>query len=104
MYQYTTPTLPLHFKDLDFSEVACFRIALKGQRKYFLKIVDSDDPNVDAVAKKVYVPLSQTETAELGMGSMLAQTRIVYTDGNVDATNKVRIAIDDVLDEVVVDV
>ncbi len=103
MYQYTTPTITLHLDGIDFSDVASFRVAIESCDLELLKVIDADDPAIDADEQTVTIALTQEETAGLGKGYAVFQVRVVLDDGNVFATNKVRRGIDSVLDEVVVE-
>ena len=103
MYRYTTPTLPLTINDVDFSQVSTFRIALKPERgEPLLFIVDADDPIVDADDKTIYLELTQEQTAAIEEGKARVQTRIIYKNGKVGATNKAVITVNDVYDKEIV--
>lgn len=102
MYRYTTPTLPITIEDLDFDEVSVFRVAIEQDSTELLKVVDVDDPLVDAENKTIYVPLTQEETASFKSGVTEVQVRIVFRSGAVQATKKAKLSVHDVLDEVIV--
>ena len=102
MYRYTTPTLPITIDGLDFDDVSLFRIAIEQGSTEILKVVNADDPNVDAEHKTIYVPLTQEETASFKNGMMQIQARIKFENNSVLATNKVSLPIKDVLDEVII--
>lgn len=103
MYRYTTPTLPIKLKSVDFSLVDKFRIALKEKDKeHLLFIVDADDEIVDAQNKTIFLELTQEETASLQVGDMHLQIRIIYRSGKVQATRKEKITVEDVYDKVIV--
>jgi len=102
MYRYTTPTLPITIADLDFNDVDLFRIAIEQGQIEMLKVVEADDPSIDAQHKTIYVPLTQEETASFKDGMVQIQARIKFTNGSVLATNKVSLSVKDVLDEVII--
>lgn len=102
MYRYTTPTLPITISDIDFAEVSVFRIAIEQGNVELLKIVDADDPSVDAQHKTIYVPLTQEETAGFKDGTVAVQARLKFLNGSVLATDKVTMPMRDVLDEVII--
>lgn len=103
MYKYTTPTLPITIKDIDFSLVDNFRIAIEQKGKENkLFIVSASDPSVDAEKKTIYLSLTQEQTVDFNEGEAKLQVRIVYVDDKVQATRKARITINDVIDEVIV--
>jgi len=102
MYRYTTPTLPLTITDVDFTDVNYFRVAIEQGKTEMLKVVNVNDPNVDAENKTIYIPLTQEETAALLSGPAEVQVRIKFTNNAVLATNKANITVKDVLDEVII--
>lgn len=108
MYQYTTPTLPLTIKDVDFSQVNLFRVAIEQgdpdqqDGLEMLKIIQANDPIVDAEHKTIMLPLTQQETASFEEGTARVQVRIKFTGGAVLATNKATISINDVIDKVII--
>ena len=102
MYRYTTPTLPITIDGLDFDDVSLFRIAIEQGSTEILKVVNADDPSVDAQHKTIYVPLTQEETAGFKDGTVQIQARIKFTNNSVLATNKVALSVKDVLDEVII--
>lgn len=102
MYRYTTPTLPITIEDLDFEDVSLFRVAIEQGSVEMLKIVNIDDPSVDAEHKTIYIPLTQEETASFKNGMAQVQVRIVFNGGAVQATRKAKLSVNDVLDEVIV--
>ena len=102
MYRYTTPTLPVTIDDIDFDDVSVFRIAIEQDSVEMLKVIDIDDPSVDAQHKTVYVPLTQEETASLKAGMVEVQARIKFVNNSVMSTNKVKLSVNDVLDEVII--
>lgn len=102
MYRYTTPTLPVTISDLDFSDVSVFRIAIEQGNVEILKVIEADDPMVDAQHKTIYVPLTQEETAAFKDGTVEIQARIKFTNNNVLATEKATLSMRDVLDEVII--
>ena len=102
MYRYTTPTLPLTISDLDFDTVAVFRVAIEQGDTEMLKIIEADDPSIDAQHKTIYVPLTQEETAALKTGSCGVQVRYKTTGGAVGATNAATVNVNDVYDEVII--
>lgn len=102
MYRYTTPTLPITIADIDFADVQLFRIAIEQGKTEILKIVDSDDESVDAETNTIYVPLTQEETAAFEKGNGYVQARVKFNSGSVLATNKAKVSVYDVLDEVII--
>ena len=102
MYRYTTPTLPITIDGLDFDDVSLFRIAIEQGNTEILKVVNADDPSVDAQHKTIYIPLTQEETASFKDGMVQIQARIKFENNSVLATNKVSLPVKDVLDEVII--
>ncbi len=102
MYRYTTPTLPITIESIDFSDVQTFRIAIEQKNTEMLKVIDVDDETVDAETNTIYVPLTQEETASFKEGYVEVQARIVFLSGAVMATKKAKVAVNDVLDEVII--
>lgn len=102
MYRYTTPTLPLTISDLDFSNIALFRVTIEQGGTEMLKVIEADDPAVDAQHKTICVPLTQEETAALKQGSCGVQVRYKTTGGTVGATNAATVSVNDVYDEEVI--
>lgn len=102
MYRYTTPTLPVTIDGIDFDDVILFRIAIEQGNVEMLKVVNADDPNVDAQHNTIYVPLTQEETATFHDGTVAIQARVKFDNGHVLATNKVSLSVKDVLDEVII--
>ncbi len=103
MYQYTTPTIILSINGIEFEHVSLFRITIHGKRNQLLKLVSGDSDNVDAEQNTVSIVLTQEEMASLGKGYGAIQVRIVTTENDVFATNKEKILVDSVFDEVVVE-
>lgn len=102
MYRYTTPTIPITIEDLDFSDVARFRVAIEQGAIELLKIVEVSSASVDPETKTIYVPLTQEETAAFKDGMVEVQVRVVFTSGAVQATKKAKLSVHDVLDEVII--
>lgn len=102
MYQYTTPTLTLTLADVDFSEVAEFRVALENKGQELLKVVPVSDSSVDATDRTITFRLTQEETAAFSLGGVVVQVRVVFNGGAVLATEKKRFEMKSVLDEVIV--
>ena len=48
MYRYSTPTIPIKMIDLDFSEVAFFRIKMENDKTSILQQIEINDSRVDA--------------------------------------------------------
>ena len=103
MYRFTTPTLPITIEDVDFGNVSKFRIAIEqNDKEIFLFIVDVNDPIVEAENNKIYLELTQEQTASLKEGYSKLQIRFVFTTGKVLATPEATVTINDVIDEVIV--
>lgn len=102
MYRYTTPTIPITIDDLDFDDVARFRVAIEQGSLEMLKIVEVTSTAVDPETKTIYVPLTQEETAAFKDGMVEVQVRVVFTSGAVQATKKAKLSVHDVLDEVII--
>ena len=102
MYQYTTEPLVLIISGIEFHNVSKFRVAIRGKYNELIKIIDVTDSEVDADTNTLRIPLTQQETASLGKGLSQVQVRIITTDDEVYASNKERVKVDSVLDEVVV--
>ena len=102
MYRYTTPTIPLTIDDVDFADVSLFRVAIEQGGVEMLKVINVDDPAVDAENHTIYVPLTQEETASFKKGVGEVQVRIRFTSGAVQATQKAKLSVHDVLDEVII--
>ena len=102
MYRYTTPTLPITISDINFADVVLFRVAIEQGSTEMLKIIESSDSSVDAQNKTVYVPLTQEETAQFKDGMAQVQVRVKFANDAVLATNKAKVSVNDVLDEVII--
>lgn len=102
MYRYTTPTLPITIADIDFADVQLFRVAIEQGATELLKIVNADDASVDTETNTIYVPLTQEETASFKKGISEVQVRVKFNSGAVLATNKAKVSVNDVLDEVII--
>ena len=102
MYRYTTPTLPLTISGIDFADVDLFRVSIEQKDVELLKVVEADDPRVDAQHKTIYVPLTQAETASFHAGTVAIQVRVKFENGAVLATEKVSLSVKSVLDEVII--
>lgn len=102
MYRYTTPTIPITISDIDFADVNLFRVAIEQGNTEILKIINATDTSVDAENNTIYVPLTQEETARFKSGSGEIQVRVKFASGAVLATNKAKVSISDVLDEVII--
>ena len=103
MYRYTTPTIPISIEGLDFTLVNNFRIAIEqDDKEMYLFVVDADDPIVDASENTITLKLTQEQTAKIREGFARLQIRVVFNDGTVLATEKARLTINDVIDEVIV--
>lgn len=101
MYRYTTPTIPCSLQDVAFEQVELVRIAISGKNSLIVREIPATDFDNTGTAS---VELTQEETAGLGTDNdtVQIQARIKYKDGTVQATNKVRCALLDVLDKVVI--
>ena len=102
MYRYTTPTLPVTISDIDFADVSVFRIAIEQGNVELLKVINADDPSVDAQHKTINVPLTQEETAAFKDGTVEIQARVKLNNSAVLATEKVTLPMRNVLDEVII--
>lgn len=98
MYRYTTPTITCELSGVEFDNVDVVRIAVKGTNTLIVREVQ------DFTDSTVAIKLTQEETANLGEDNDIVsiQARIRYNDGTVQATNKVRTSLLDVLDKVVI--
>lgn len=103
MYRYTTPILPITLSGIDFSEVSVFRVKMKqGSVMELLKEISVGDPHIDSENHKIYVPLTQEETASFVKGTVDLQIRMKLSNGDVCATNEVVLPVKNVLDEVII--
>ena len=102
MYGYTTPTLPIRIKDLDFSLIRFFRVKIVGKNAEYLFVIEADSEKVDAENRTIYVDLTQEQTAELEASVAMIQVRYKYLTGKVDATNKKNVTVEDVLDKEII--
>lgn len=100
MYTYTTPTITCTLSEVDFANVDYVRIAVKGRHSSVLREIEI--ASIDTTEGTCAVELTQEETAALGEGQVCIQARIHYTDGTVQATNKVIKEMREVLDKVVI--
>lgn len=100
MYRYTTPTLPIKIEGIDYETVDLIRIAIEQKGIEMLKEVTPEA--VDPETSTIYIPLTQEETAALSTGFAEVQARIKFNSGAVLATNKVKLSVNDVLDEVII--
>jgi hypothetical protein len=99
MYTYTTPAITCTLEGVDFTNVDYVRVAVKGARCQVLKQVPIED--IDTEEGILVIGLTQEETAALGKGQVTIQARLHYSNGTVQATDKVIRQMDDVLDKVV---
>lgn len=102
MYRYTTPTLPITIDGIDFADIVLFRVAIEQKNNEMLKVLNAGDPSIDAEHNIIYVPLTQEETASFNSGMVQVQVRVKFANDAVLATNKVKVSVDDVLDEVII--
>lgn len=102
MYRYTTPTLPLTIPEVDFSEAQLFRVKIEQDTVEILKVINANDPAVDAEHKKINVALTQQETASFVDGNVDIQVRIKLTGDVVLATETKKLSVNEVLDEVII--
>lgn len=102
MYRYTTPTIPITIEDLDFADIARFRVAIEQGTLEMLKIIEVSSTSVDAEHRTIYVPLTQEETASFKDGTAMVQVRVVFNSGAVQATKQAPLTVRDVLDEVII--
>lgn len=100
MFTYTTPTITCTLDGVEFSQVDYVRIALKGKSSEIVRVVPVTD--IDTETGETAIELTQEETVALGKGQVAIQARIRYTDGTVQATNKVLKDMNEVLDKVVI--
>lgn len=100
MYTYTTPTITCTLSEVDFTNVDYVRIAIKGKNNSILREIPI--ANIDTEDGTCTVELTQEETAAFGAGQVMIQARIHYTDGSVQATNKVIKQMSEVIDKVVI--
>lgn len=100
MYRYTTPTIPCELDGVEFANVDYVRIAVEGRNALIVREI----PATDFTDGTTSITLTQEETAGLGSENDIIriQARIRYTDGTVQATNKVKTTLLDVLDKVVI--
>ena len=101
MRTYTTPTITATLTGVDFSELALIRLSIKGN-VLLVKEYEAGDSAIDANEGTLTCKLTQEETAELDDGDIYIQCRIKYSDGTVQATNKVHSKMMDVLDREVI--
>lgn len=112
MYTYTTPTITCHLEGVTFTNVDYVRITLQGKDSSASVMKSVPIADIDTNAGTATITLTQAETALLGQGQFTTpqighgkvgiQARIHYTDGTVQATNKVISELDDVYDKVVI--
>ena len=100
MYTYTTPTITCTLTGIDFASVDYVRIAIKGKAHLIVRSIPIAD--IDTEEGTAVIELTQEETAQLGTGQIAIQARIHYTDGSVQATNKVLKTLSEVIDKVVI--
>lgn len=100
MYTYTTPTIACILDGVEFDQVDYVRIAVKGKSFELVRVVPVAD--IDTETGETTIKLTQEETAKLGKGQVAIQARVRYTDGTVQATNKVLKDMNEVLDKVVI--
>lgn len=100
MYTYTTPTITCTLSEVVFTNVDYVRIAIKGKNSSVLREIPIAD--IDTEDGTCTVELTQEETAAFGAGQVTIQARIHYSDGTVQATNKVIKQMSEVLDKVVI--
>lgn len=102
MNTYTTPTLPVTIADINFADVQVFRFKMAQPNRTVLKVIEAGSDYVDAEHHKIYVPLTQEETAKFKDGDAQVQIRIKFNNGTVLATEKKTVPVEEVLDEVII--
>ena len=100
MYTYTTPTITCALEGVEWGQVDYVRIAVESKKFELVRVVPVSD--IDTETGEASIKLTQEETASLGKGQLAIQARIRYTDGTVQATNKVLRDMNEVLDKVVI--
>lgn len=100
MYTYTTPTITCVLDGAVWAQVDYVRVAVESKRYELVRVIPVAD--IDTETGELNVVLTQEETAQLGKGQVAIQARIRYTDGTVQATNKVLRDMNEVLDKVVI--
>lgn len=102
MYRYTTPTIPIIIEDIDFANVASFRITIERGSASLLFEIGINDSRVDSENNTINLVLTQEETATFNEGKAEVQARIIYTDGTIQATEKAKLVVKGVFDEVII--
>lgn len=99
MYQGTTPTIPLTFKDIDLSNARIYLTIQDEKEKNQLTLVSGDDFTVefDGHDTTGEIVLTQEQTFQLHAGRGTAQARFIFPDGTAGATGKANITIDTTL-------
>lgn len=102
MYRYTTPTIPITISGLNFADVQLFRVKLEQGQTELLKIIDVSDPSVNQNKRTINLTLTQEETASFKIGKADIQVRVLFRSGEVQATKKAKVSVNEVLDGVVI--
>jgi len=100
MYRYTTPTITLTIDDIDFTEVALWRVTFSGPGKRITKEYEAGDVAIGD--DTLLVTLTQEETASMNAGDVEIQVRMRLNNGQVLATTSAKVKLYDVLDKVVI--
>ena len=100
MYQGTTPTIPITFKDVDLSSARIYITITDDKSNEQLNFVSGTDFTVtydgehDTTGS---LKLTQEQTLKLYPGNAFIQARYIFPDGNAGATIKAKLSINPVL-------
>lgn len=99
MYQGTTPTITITFKDIDLTEAKIY-LTIEDERQHKQMTFQTPDDfrvTLDGTDTKGTIHLTQEQTLALSSGSCVVQARFIFQDGEAGATTKANLNINQVL-------
>lgn len=98
MYQGTTPTVSLTFKDIDLTEAKIYLTILDGKKKSFtFTSGDNFTVEYDGEDTTGTIRLTQEQTLALSPGKCTAQARFIFADGTSGATKEAGVFVNPVI-------
>ena len=96
MYQGTTPSVIFEIKGMDLSTATVYVSFKRGQDVLTKSDVTVTYDDVEEIST-IVCPLTQEETLAIRAGTVIAQIRFIYSDGQAYATDKAEINVDSVI-------
>jgi hypothetical protein len=99
MYQGTTPTIPIRFKNVNITAAKIYLSIFDDQKKELYNFVSGTDFFPTASGRDTYaeLTLTQEQTLALGTGTVSIQGRWILPDGSAGATRKTSIPVNSIL-------